>query len=225
MKRTGRGSGRPGKRGDKTPRRPPPRRPGMIPVLIVCEGRETEPNYFYGLQEDEAVRQHFRVVVKKGKGGSCLAVVQLAVAEFDKAAARGEEFDEVWCVCDVEQAGRRQQVIEARTLAGRHGIRLALSNPCFECWLLAHFVRTAKAFADCEKVVEELNKHWRRAFERGYEKNDEQLYGRLADRTGSAIDSAQKVRKKDWASSPNIVECNSATDVYLLVGRLLRSAE
>jgi hypothetical protein len=98
---------------------------------------------------------------------------------------------------------------------------LAISNPAFECWLLAHFVRTKKSFADCDKVIEGLNKHWRPEFGRDYEKNDERLYDRLAARTRTGIDNARKVREQDWSSSPEIVDCNSATEVYLLVERLL----
>jgi hypothetical protein len=189
--------------------------------LIVCEGRETEPNYFRGLRGEKAVLQNFIVEVHTGKGGSSLAVVQQAIAAQDKAAARGKEFDEVWCVLDVEQPGQRQKVIEARTLAGLHRIQLALSNPSFEVWLLAHFVPTKKSFADCDKVVEELQKHWHRKCGQDYAKNDERQYACLADLTRSAIDNARQVREFHWKASSDIVECNSATDVYRLVERLL----
>jgi hypothetical protein len=221
MTRRGREGGGKRTRGENTLRRRSRRRPQKTRLLIVCEGRETEPNYFRGLRDEEAVRQNFSVVIQKGKGGSCLAVVQRAIAEKEKAAARGENFDEVWCVFDVEQAAQREQVSEAQTLAGKNEIQLALSNPSFEVWLLAHFVRTKKSFAGCDKVVEELNKHWRREFGQGYEKNDEQIYARLANRTRAATDNARKVRERDWATSPDVADCNSATAVHLLVGRLL----
>jgi hypothetical protein len=225
MKRGGRGSGGKKKRGEKTLQRRSRRRSEKTRILIVCEGKETEPNYFRGLRDEEVVRQNFSVVVQKGKGSSCVAVVEQAIAELEKAANRGENFDEVWCVFDVEQAGQREQVNKARTLASQHQIQVALSNPSFEVWLLAHFVRTKKFFADCDKVIAELNKYWRSEFKRDYEKNDEQLYTRLADRTRTAIANARKVREQDWASPSDIVDCNSATDVYLLVERLLGPSE
>ena len=118
MKRRGRGRGGERERGEKILQRQSRHRLQKTRILIVCEGKETEPNYFRGLRDEEVVRQNFIVEVKKGKGGSCLAVVQQAIAEQEKAAARGQEFDEVWCVFDVEQAGQREQVIKARTLAG-----------------------------------------------------------------------------------------------------------
>jgi hypothetical protein len=223
MSRTGRGGK--GIRRAKVLQRRSRRRPEKARILIVCEGKETEPNYFRGLRDQEAVRQRFTVTVQKGKGGSCMAVVEQAVAEKQKAAARMESFDEVWCVFDVEQVGQRDQVIDAQTFAASHEIRLALSNPAFECWPLAHFVRTKRYFAYCHKVIEELNKYWRREFKTDYDKNDEQLYARLATRTGIAIDNSRKVREQDWASSLDIVDCNSATEIYLLVERLLGSSE
>jgi hypothetical protein len=221
MTRRGRECGGKKTRAENALRRRSRRRPQKTRLLIVCEGKETEPNYFRGLRDEEAVRQNFSVVIQKGKGGSCLAVVQQAIAEKEKAAARGEKFDEVWCVFDVEQAARREQVSEAQALAGKNEIQLALSNPSFEVWLLAHFVRTKKSFVGCDKVIEELNKHWRREFGQSYEKNDEHLYARLASRSRTATDNARNLREQDWATLPNVADCNSATAVYLLAGRLL----
>jgi hypothetical protein len=225
MKRRGQGSGAKKKRRESTVRRRSPHRPAKVRILIVCEGKETEPNYFRGLRDEEVIRRNFSVVVQKGKGGSCLAVVKQAITEQEKATARGEDFDEVWCVFDVEHPSKRDQVIEAQTRADEHRIRQALSNPAFECWLLAHFVRTKRAFSDAAAIIKELNKHWRPEFDRDYDKNDEQLYPRLANRTRTAIHNARTVRTHDWDASDNIVDCNSASDVYLLAERLLGPPE
>ncbi|MFL5382303.1 MAG: RloB family protein [Longimicrobiaceae bacterium] len=47
-----------------------------------------------------------------------------------------EAFDEIWCVFDVDTHERFEQ---ARRAAQAAGIRVAISNPCFELWLLLHF--------------------------------------------------------------------------------------
>jgi hypothetical protein len=44
--------------------------------------------------------------------------------------------DEVWCVFDVDE---HPKLAEARDQANANGIQLAVSNPCFELWLLLHF--------------------------------------------------------------------------------------
>lgn len=49
--------------------------------------------------------------------------------------------DEIWIVFDVDkQSGstRRTQVIQATEDACRRGWNVAVSNPCFELWLLLH---------------------------------------------------------------------------------------
>ena len=192
-----------------------------IRILIVCEGRETEPNYFRGLRDEESIREKFVLEIRKGRGGSPLYAVQRAVEEIEKAASRNEEFDEAWCVLDIEHAGQNPQLIQARALAGRHEIRLALSNPSFECWLLAHFERTARSFANCDQVVEQLNKFWRKTIGQDYEKNDEKIYQRVRLFTHTAITNSRWVREEHFKKTKDLAECNSATEVYRLVERLL----
>jgi hypothetical protein len=52
MRRRGGGHGGKRTQEEKTPRRLSTQRPEKTPILIVCEGRETEPNYFHGLRDE-----------------------------------------------------------------------------------------------------------------------------------------------------------------------------
>lgn len=59
----------------------------------------------------------------------------------DRARREGDEnllYDQVWCVVDVDDHGR---IPEFRQRADRENIFVAVSNPCFELWLLLHFFR------------------------------------------------------------------------------------
>jgi hypothetical protein len=78
-------------------------------------------------------------------------------------------YDEVWVVLDRESQNhvRGTQLPAAFARAKSAGIHMALSNPCFEFWLLLHYVFTTKPFADPTAVIAALRKH-----DRGYEKND-----------------------------------------------------
>ena len=40
------------------------------------------------------------------------------------------------------------------------GIRFAVSDPCFEFWLLLHGEYTTSSFPDCDSVIKRLEKHW-----------------------------------------------------------------
>lgn len=47
-----------------------------------------------------------------------------------------QRYDQVWCVFDVDEHQRLRPAVELATNAK---IRIALSNPCFELWLVLHF--------------------------------------------------------------------------------------
>ena len=196
-------------------------RPEMTTVLIVGEGEKTERNYFQGLTGEEAVRARFTVTVKKGHGRSAEDVVKEAIDYKKGAKHRGQEYDEVWCVLDVEGPNKRDSLDRAVALAEGNHIRLCLSNPCFEIWLLSHFVRRTRAYNDCAAVIVDLSKYWRDRCGNDYRKNDERIYQRVSDLTSTAIKNAQWVRETHRANNKkSVAEANSSTNVYLLVKQL-----
>jgi hypothetical protein len=58
----------------------------------------------------------------------------------EEGAARERDdniaFDSVWCVFDFDE---HPHIPDAKQMARDNGIDLAISNPCFELWLLLHF--------------------------------------------------------------------------------------
>ncbi len=202
-------------------RRPKKIRPIKTTILIVGEGQETEPNYFYGIKQEETVSAKFTVRIKKGHGFSPESVVEEAIRYKQQAERRGEEFDEVWCVLDVEGSDKRESMNQAVIMARQNGITLCLSNPSFEVWVLAHFARTARLFQDSDAVIREVNRHWRSVCSDEYQKNDERIYERLKDLTNTAITNAKLVRETDFRDRVNTADCNSSTEVYKLVGYLI----
>lgn len=110
-------------------------RPERGRILIVTEGTQTEPQYFEGL------KKHLRAtgldvvgVDVHGIGRDPERIVDEAARRMK--AARREPYDEVWCVFDVD----RHDLSPARASARRAGVSVAISNPCFEIWLLWHFI-------------------------------------------------------------------------------------
>lgn len=203
------------------PARRSQRRPEKSTLLIVCEGRETERNYLDQLKREDEVNRHFAITIKKGKGGSRLQIVQLAV---DFKNQTNTDFDEVWCVMDVESQHKEEAVkdlMSAIESAAQNQVTLCLSNPVFEVWLLAHFVRSSKSFKDCDAVILFLNKHWKKEFKQDYSKSDRGIYQKISDRTLKAIQNAKAVREKDHGVEKQIEKCNSATEIYRLVLKLI----
>lgn len=120
------------------------RAPSLEPrprILVLCEGKITEPEYFDALRREE----HNRLVdvIIDDEGGVPKTIVERAVLlrrQAHREAKRSRDdnlmYDEVWCVFDVDEHPR---VADARQQARDNQIRIAVSNPCFELWLLLHF--------------------------------------------------------------------------------------
>ncbi|HLL82036.1 MAG TPA: RloB family protein [Longimicrobium sp.] len=140
-------------------RRAPTRTPLPL-LLVVCEGRVTEPQYLRGFARAQGANT-VRLVVE-APGGDPRALVERAIELRDEAAARavreGDEnlaYDEVWCVFDVDDHARLRA---ARELAERTEIGLAVSNPCFELWLILHF-REHGAHLTSRRAAQLLEQH------------------------------------------------------------------
>lgn len=103
--------------------------------MIFCEGEASEPDYINGLTRLPHVRlkTSVNVIIDPGQGVP-LTLVRRAV---DQIA--DPEVDECWCVFDVEWPQNHPNLDRAVELADAQGIRLAVSNPCFELWLILHF--------------------------------------------------------------------------------------
>lgn len=111
-------------------------------LLVFCEGERTEPEYLNALKREPSVRDVAAVDlrVETGHGGAVPeTLVSLAADARRRSAEEDGEIDEFWCVYDVEWPRNHPGLKEALSKAQRNGIRLAVSNPCFELWLILHF--------------------------------------------------------------------------------------
>ena len=123
-------------------RRPPFREP-RLRLLVVCGGKRTEPDYFRGLKSH--LRNPAVQIRLKPKVGAPRDLVEHARKI---APDGGDEFDEVWCVVDSDEFDLKQAV----ALAAKLNVRLAVSNPCFELWLLLHHQDCEAPLCDARAV-------------------------------------------------------------------------
>jgi hypothetical protein len=63
----------------------------------------------------------------------------MAIEARRRAVDEEGEIDEFWCVFDVEWPTNHPDLKDAVERARQGGIELAISNPCFELWLILHF--------------------------------------------------------------------------------------
>ena len=109
--------------------------------LVLCEGEATEPDYLRGFSA--WCRNPLVEVVVPREHGVPLTLVERAVERqnlAEKTAKKEKDanlqFDRVWCVFDVDEHPNLNDAIQK---ARSGGINLAVSNPCFELWVLLHF--------------------------------------------------------------------------------------
>ena len=202
-------------------RRRGPTRESRACVLIVCEGEKTEPNYFHALREELGLNT-VEVQVEGGEFGSApISIVDTALAlreERERKAARSSilvEYDEVWCVIDVEAPTPHDSLDRAFVKAKAQDLKLTLSNPCFEYWYLLHFERTSALMQTNRHVMDALKGHYPR-----YRKNDPASFrNTFSSRTEQAITHAEGViNEKHYGE--DLRNCNPSTHVHRLVSRL-----
>jgi transposase InsO family protein len=114
------------------------RKPQRTKILVVVEGRVTEPEYIAAVKRSRRM-DSIEVLVEQGHTDP-IGIVNHAKAR-RRQAGRTDPFDQVWCVFDVEAKLTQQArhgLREALDSATRADISIALSNPCFEIWLLWH---------------------------------------------------------------------------------------
>ena len=180
-------------------------------ILIVCEGEKTEPNYFNELKS--AFRLSNANVRVCGQGADPLSVVNFAIDTFREEP----EFDRVYCVFDRDRHTKYNEALEkvSRTKLGKKKKIIAIpSVPCFEFWLLLHFIYTTRPFdappgnSICSRVIKELKKYIPT-----YQKGDRNIFGELQDKLDKAITNARKVEQFHRTSATD----NPSTRVHSLV--------
>lgn len=134
-------------------------------LLIVTEGRNTEPAYFRALKDEWNAHPKLLSIEPGGEGipANLVSKAHDELKELKKKAKRGNlaynelgHFDEVWIVFDVEHAQRQGRLDDGIEAANRHGFKIAPSNPCFEFWLALHFASNAPPMNSCDEAIRHL---------------------------------------------------------------------
>ncbi|WP_218019278.1 RloB family protein [Nocardia niwae] len=170
----------------------------MTLILIVCGGEATEPAYFHGL------RRYLRNPATK-------SVVTVRPEDPKRvvafAARQRADYDQIWCVLDVDEFDYSEAIRMARTSK----IDLAVSNPCFEYWLLLHFENYDAALTSFRDVEKRLKKHL-------------PAYDKSAPRFADYIEGVQEAVRRAKSRSVDGGEnyrTNPSTGVWKLVELML----
>ncbi len=102
-------------------------------VIIICEGENTEIDYFNRWKEE--IGKKARVIVEQASGTAPQSIVRTAIA---KKVEESADSPVIWCVGDKDDWG--VQVLHDQMQKARSkGIGYVLSVPCLEIWFVLHY--------------------------------------------------------------------------------------
>jgi len=192
------------------------RKPFLEPrtrVLVCCEGQVTEPSYLNSLKAELRIRLAHIEVVPGGVDPKTLVDEAMDRKKRAERQARKQKddnlkYDEVWCVFDVDV---HQYVPEAKQKAEANEIKVAISNPCFELWLLLHF-QDQRAHIERRDVQSLCRGHMP-----GYVK--EAPFDRLYPLYREAVGRAEELDR--WQETRFCAGGNPSTGVHRLTQRIM----
>lgn len=189
-------------------------------ILIVCEGKNTEPSYFNQFRLASAT------VKPVGEGYNTISLVNRAIQ-----MANQTSYEQVWCVFDKDDFDS-VDFNNAILLADANGFGIAYSNQAFEYWILLHFNDHQGGGIHRDEYNDKLNKSLKE-FNISYDGKKNkivteeifELLDGIDEKTGKerkmvAIERAEKIYDRLDHNNPANEE--SSTTVFRLVRELLK---
>jgi RloB-like protein len=197
-------------------------------ILIVCEGRNTEPSYFNQFKLGNTTIE----VIGEGKNTTSLIKRALQLK-------KEKQYDKVWCVFDADpkpsnpkqKSNFNRAVLEAK----KNKMGVASSNQAFEYWIILHLEDHQGGKMDRKDYNDKINsllKPFGQSYDgNGNKKITEEIFKILnsvdpitkKERVRLAINRAKRNYKLFDLKSP--AKAESSTTVFLLVEELLKSFE
>lgn len=116
-------------------------------ILIVCEGKNTEPSYFRQFKLTSAT------IKAIGDGYNTTSLVNQAIR-----LSQQNSYDQVWCVFDKDQFSAHD-FNNAVSIAIANNFGVAYSNQAFEYWLILHFEDHQGGGMNRDEYDQTINEH------------------------------------------------------------------
>lgn len=186
--------------------------------LIFCEDTYGGTTYFTKMR---AEHRFSNMSIEIGdRHGEPYGLVNAALKHRDSTHHRrrrqGGEYDEVWCVVDVEAPDPHDSLDRAARLAKENGIRIAYANPCFEFWLFLHQRDHGGGYLHTEQAIAKM-KGLRCCFTVGKDFDPAHFMG---SPQRDAIRRAEQLAER-YEKGAHPRDKNPWTDIHVLVRTLL----
>lgn len=165
-------------------------------LYIYCEGEKTEPNYIEGYIRkinDRALRDV--VKVQPTKKNTPAQLVNEAIEHKKTGSALAD--DVFWVVYDRESVAKYSDGLHDKAFkkAKDNGVNIALSNVCFELWLLLHFKDSSAPYTCFDDLARRstFRQDFKKACGKSYDKNNVDVFSVLSDFVGDARVRAERI--------------------------------
>lgn len=101
-------------------------------IFVISEGKVTEPSYLNILM---SLREDFRIEIVMSGNNNARKINQ-KIAEIQKEVGL---YSEIWVMIDKDDRSEFQLSEFHKMEKAKGNARIAISNPCFEVWLLNHY--------------------------------------------------------------------------------------
>lgn len=189
-------------------------------ILIVCEGKNTEPSYFSQFKLATAT------IKPVGEGNNTLSLVNSAIELSQKG-----NYEQIWCVFDKDDFSNNN-FNNAILIAESNNFGVAYSNQAFEYWLILHFDDHQGGSMDRKDYNSKINKLLK-PFNLNYNGDKSKIITEeifeLLDGYDENIGKERKIlaierakRNYDQFDNNNPSNAESSTTVFRIVEELLK---
>ena len=114
-------------------------------IIFAAEGHnKTETIYLKELVNDQG---GFKLRKSRDSSTDPIRMVTGLISAMDEYGFSAEDGDLAFCFIDLDLSREKEmQLKKAAPTAEKHGIKLIVSNPCFELWFICHFTDSPKHY-------------------------------------------------------------------------------
>lgn len=167
------------------------------PVLhIFCEGNKTEPNYLNGYLLKFC--SGFRLIkIENTNKNTPIQLVDEAIKL--KSSDAIPKHDVFWVVYDREAKSKYSDALHQRAFkkAKDNAINIALSNVCFEIWILLHFIEMCAPYSNYTELMRrsKLKENLNMIGIIKYDKSDKNIFNLICENIKCARKRAEKMNQ------------------------------
>lgn len=184
-------------------------------LLILSEDKKSSQYYFKSFKKDEKLKRNLSAMdieIYQPEDYSPVGLVEEAIKKKKEAEKANNEYDLIWVVLDKDG---HANMPKAYDMAVTNDIKFGLSIKCFEYWIILHFEKTSKGFANCDEAIAYLKKNHIKDYKKG-----ENVFEQLKPLLDDAIKNGEWLVKTVNAGMPKgakIYNQSAYTNLHELV--------